>query len=110
MATGRLVWLALLPVTLGLQWTLGHFQIQTWTGGLVIFTGVWRASFDRRSWWRVLGLIVGTGWGAAMAAVQLGLSWQFAELVGQTRRPVNELLFYSFPPLHWFELVLPRLV
>ncbi len=45
MATGRLVWLAALPLVLGLQWTLGHFQIQTWTGGLVIVTGLWRAAF-----------------------------------------------------------------
>ena len=35
MASGRPAWLALLPLALGLQWTLGHFQIQTWTGGLV---------------------------------------------------------------------------
>ena len=33
MASGRIVWLALLALCLGLQWTLGHFQIQTWTGG-----------------------------------------------------------------------------
>ena len=44
MATGRPAWLALLPVALGLQWTLGHFQIQTWTGGLVVLTGLWRAA------------------------------------------------------------------
>jgi hypothetical protein len=109
MATGRLAWLASLSLALGLQWTLGHFQIQTWTGGLVILTGLWRSAFDRRPWRRALGLmIVGAGSGAALAAVQLGLSWQFAELVGQTRRPAGERLFYSFPPLHWFELALPR--
>ena len=110
MATGRLGWLAALPLVLGLQWTLGHFQIQTWTGGLVILTGLWRAAFDRRPWRRAFALILAVVWGAALAAVQLGPSWQFAELVGQTRRPVSDLLFYSFPPAHWFELALPRLV
>ena len=55
-------------------------------------------------------MIVGTAWGAALAAVQLGLSWQLASAVGQTGRSSSELIYYSFPPLHWFELVLPRLV
>ena len=89
MASGRIVWLALLALCLGLQWTLGHFQIQTWTGGLVILTGLWRAAFDGRPWRRALGLIAATGWGAALAAVQLGLSWQFAESVGSNRRTVR---------------------
>jgi hypothetical protein len=110
MATGRLAWLAALPAVLGLQWTLGHFQIQTWTGGLVVLVGLWRAAVDRRPWRRAIALIVAVGWGAALAAVQLGPSWQFAELVGQTRRAARDLLFYSFPPAHWFEPVLPRLV
>src|SRR5262249_1472922 len=110
MATGRIAWLVLLSMVLGLQWTLGHFQIQMWTGGLVVLTGFWRSAVDHRPWRRALGLLVGTIWGAALAAVQLGLSWQFAELVGQTKRPVSDLLFYSFPPIHWFELALPRLV
>ena len=39
MTSGRLIWLALLALCLGFQWTLGHFQIQMWTGGLVILTG-----------------------------------------------------------------------
>jgi hypothetical protein len=110
LATGRLGWLAALPITLGLQWTLGHFQIQTWTGGLVIMTGLWRAAFDRRPWRRALALILAVAWGVALAAVQLGPSWQFSELVRQTQRPVSDLLFYSLPPAHWFEPVLPRLV
>jgi len=110
LATGGFGWLAALPLTLGLQWTLGHFQIQTWTAALVVATGLWRAAFDRRPWRRVPALIAATGLGAALAAVQLGLSWQFAERVGQTQRPVSERLFYSFPPAHWFEPALPRLV
>ena len=86
MASGRPAWLVTLPLVLGLQWTLGHFQIQTWTGGLVVLTGLWRAIVDRRPWRRAVSLILAVGWGAALAAVQLGPSWQFAELVGQTRR------------------------
>ena len=110
LATGRLGWLAALPLTLGLQWTLGHFQIQTWTGGLVILSGFWRAAFDQRPWRRAFALVLVVVWGAALAAVQLGPTWQFSELVKQTQRPVSDLLFYSFPPAHWFEPALPRLV
>ncbi len=110
MKSGRPAWLVPLPLVLGLQWTLGHFQIQTWTGGLVVLTGLWRAAVDRRPSRRALALIVAVVWGAALAAVQLGPSWQFAEFVGQTRRSVGELLFYSYPPAHWFEPALPRLV
>ncbi len=110
MASGRPAWLVMLPLVLGLQWTLGHFQIQTWTGGLVALTGLWRAAVDRRPWGRAVAVLIAVPWGAALAAVQLGPSWQFAELVGQTRRAVSELLFYSYPPAHWFEPALPRLV
>ena len=95
---------------LGFQWTLGHFQIQMWTSGLVVLTGLWRAGFSSRLWGRALSVIVATAWGAAIAALQLGLSWQFAESVRQTKRSTGDLIYYSFPPLHWFELVLPRLI
>jgi len=110
MATGGMGWLAALPLVLGLQWTLGHFQVQTWTGGLVVLTGLWRAVIDHRPWKRALALILGTTCGVALAAVQLGPSWLFARLVGQTHRAVGDLVFYSFPPAHWFEPALPRLV
>ena len=62
------------------------------------------------SWRRALGLFAATFWGAALAAVQLGPSWQFADFVGQTERSAGELLYYSFPPANWFELVLPQLI
>ena len=110
MASGRMVWLALLALFLGFQWTLGHFQIQMWTGGLVILTALWRAGVGRRYFVRALAVITATAWGAAVAAIQLGLSWQFAESVRQTHRSTSELLHFSFPPSHWFELVLPRLI
>src|SRR5262245_38345182 len=40
MRSGRPAWLVLVAIVLGLQWTHGHFQIQTWTGGLVVLTGL----------------------------------------------------------------------
>jgi hypothetical protein len=110
MTSGRMIWLALVALCLGVQWTLGHFQIQMWTGGLVVLTGLWRAGFNSRLWGRALGVIAAAGWGAAVAAVQLGLSWQFADAVRQTNRSPADLIYYSFPPSHWFELVLPRLI
>jgi hypothetical protein len=108
-ADGRLFWLTILALVLGAQWTLGHFQIQAWTGGLVILTGLWRAFIDRRPWQRALGLCAATIWGSAVAAVQLGLSWQYAATVGQTSRSVADFLYYSYPPAHWFEPALPVL-
>ena len=41
--TGRLAWLAGLALAWGTQLTLGHFQIQMWTAGLVLLAGGWRA-------------------------------------------------------------------
>ncbi len=108
--SGRSVWLAGLAIVLGLQWTLGHFQVQAWTGGLVVLTALWRASVDGLGWRRAGLTILAVPWGAAIAAVQLGPSWQFAGLVGQGHRPIAELLAYAFPTPHWFESALPRLV
>jgi hypothetical protein len=110
MTGGRAIWLALLALALGFQWTLGHFQIQMWTSGLVMLTALWRAGSQWRLLIRALSVIGATIWGAAIAALQLGLSWQFAESVRQTKRSTGDLIYYSFPPLHWFELALPRLI
>jgi Bacterial membrane protein YfhO len=110
MASGRVFWLALLASCLGVQWTLGHFQIQAWTNGLVVFFGLWRWAVDRCSWRRSLALFAATAWGVGLAAVQLGPSWQFADLVGHTKRSPSELLYYAFPLVNWFDLVLPQLI
>ena len=110
LASGRALWLALLALALGIGWTLGHFQIQAWTLALVILTALWRSVVDHRSWKRAAALIATTLWGSAIAAVQLGPSWQFADLVGHTHRSSSELLYYSFPPVNWFDLVLPQLI
>jgi len=108
-ATGRARWLAALALLWGVQITLGHFQIQTWTGALALFTGSWRVLADRRPWSRLLGLAIGLGWGLAIAAVQVVPTWELAQLVGQTRRSFAELAFYSYPPSHLAELAVPGL-
>ena len=110
LSTGRAIWLALLAGCLGIQWTLGHFQIQTWTGTLVLVTALGRVSLDRMSWLRAFAVLVAVAWGAALASVQLGPSWYLAATVRQIARPPAELMFYSFPPAHWFEPVLPWLI
>jgi hypothetical protein len=110
LASGRALWLALLALCLGVQWTLGHFQIQAWTNALVLLSGLWRWAVDRGSWRRTLGLLPATVLGIGLSAVQLGPSWQFAELVGHTKRAKSELLYYPFPPVNWFDLVLPQLI
>jgi hypothetical protein len=106
-ASGRLVWLALLALTLGTQWTLGHFQIQSWTNGLVLLTGLWRVVADRRPWRRGAGLIAAVAWGAAIAAVQLALSLEMARTAGHMVRTLHDMSFFSFPPAHWIEPALP---
>ncbi len=105
---GRSRSLAALALAWGVQLTLGHFQIQTLTAGLVIVTGLWR-SVQAGSSRRTLGLAAALGVGAGIAAVQLVLSWDLANFVGSTNRPVQELMFFSYPPAHWAELAVPRL-
>lgn len=107
--TGRAAALAGLALVLGAQWTLGHFQIQTWTAGLVLITGWARAWGTGRLGRRGVGLVLGVAWGAVIAAVQLGPSWELARFVGQSHRAINELMYYSFPPSHWVELAIPTL-
>lgn len=104
--TGRPLWLGLLALALGAQWTLGHFQIQTWTNALVLGIGAWRVVADHRPKARILWLLAAVGGGALIAAVQLGPSWELATFVGMTER---DRMFYSFPPAHWAELAIPRL-
>jgi hypothetical protein len=106
-ASGRPVWLATLALAMGAQWTLGHFQIQMWTNGLVLLTGLWRVIADRRPWRRGAGLAAALAWGGAVAAVQLALSWDLARSVGHMGRSLQDMAFFSFPPAHWIEPALP---
>jgi hypothetical protein len=107
MATGRVLGLVGLACAWGAQLTLGHFQLQMWTGGLVVLLGMWRAAFDGIPWRRLPALLFALIWGAAMGAVQLVPSWELARFVGSTRRSFAELAFFGFPPAHWAELAVP---
>jgi hypothetical protein len=93
-----------------LQLTLGHFQLQAWTGGLVLIIALWRALVDGRPWPRVIALGLALGLGAAAAAVQLGASWELARFVNFTNRAPADLAFFGFPPEHWSEVAIPGLV
>jgi hypothetical protein len=110
-ATGRPAWLAGLAIAWGAQVTLGHFQIQMWTAGLVLLAGAWRAlgpSTDpaTRRRWRIVGLMLGLGWGAAIAWVQLRLTSELTGVAGFVR-PAEFLSNYLLPPGHWAQLALP---
>ena len=56
------------------------------------------AAFCGRSG-RTLGLLLGLFWGAAIAFVQLRLTWELTEVAGFTRN-VESLRGYVFPPAH----------
>lgn len=107
LASGRLAGLVLVACAWGLQLTLGHFQLQAWTAGLVVAIGLWRTVADPRLWRRFLGLVLALCWGAALAAVQLNGSWELNRFLGFTHRSFAELANYSFPPAHWAELAIP---
>ena len=109
--TGRLVWLAGLALAWGTQITLGHFQIQMWTAGLVLVAGGWRSLVGggpaARRLGRIAGLAIGLAWGAAIAMVQLRLTWELTGVAGFVRPP-QFLSNYLFPPAHWAQFALPE--
>jgi hypothetical protein len=111
--TGRLPWLAGLAVTSGTQITLGHFQIQMWTAGLVLLAGGYRALMGLGDQgrpsrpWRIIGLAVGLGWGAAIAWVQLRLTWELTQVAGFVR-PAPYAALWWFPPVHLAQFALPE--
>ncbi|MGE3818669.1 MAG: hypothetical protein AB7I30_04490 [Isosphaeraceae bacterium] len=107
--TGRAAWLAGLATLWGVQITLGHFQLQTWTALLAFATGSWRVLADDRPRRRIAGLGLGLAWGALVAAPQLVPTWELATRVGQTERAIKELASYSYPPSHWAEVAVPGL-
>src|SRR5262245_795180 len=107
--TGRWSWIGALGLLWGLQITLGHFQLQMWTGGLSLLTGVWRVLQDRLPPRRVLGLVLALILGLGVAMVQLVPSFELARMVAQFDRSIVELSYYSYPPDHWNELAVPAL-
>lgn len=109
LATGRMGWLVALAAGFGVALTLGHFQLQGWTAGVVLLIGAWRCLVDRRPVRRGLALPIALAWGGAMAAVQLGPTWELAQVAGMAARSPGELASYAYPPAHWPELFFPRL-
>jgi hypothetical protein len=109
MAGGSMAWLPGLSLVWGAQLTLGHFQIQAWTAILVLITGVWRLVERRRGWWRLVGLTGALALGAAVAAAQLAPSAELAAFMRAERSTNEELARFSYVPMHWGELFVPRL-
>jgi hypothetical protein len=109
--TGRIVFLTGLALIWGIQLTLGHFQIQMWTGGLVALTGSWRALTSTgpvpSKLGRTFGLLAGLAWGASIACAQLSLTWELTR-VSTFIRPAEFLSTYLFPIVHWAQFVLPE--
>src|SRR5262249_11558617 len=108
-ASGRLAWLASLALLWGVQLSLGHFQIQMWTGGLVLLAGGWRAFFCGlpRCPGPFVGLFLGLAWGAAIGWVQLRLTRELTGVAGFDR-PEKFLSNFLFPPAHWAQFALPE--
>jgi hypothetical protein len=104
--SGRFAWLALLALLWGIQITIGHFQIQTWTAGLVLVMGGWRLWTRRGPFRRWAWLAAGLAWGAAIAWVQLQLTWELTRAAGFSR-PADSLAGYPFPLAHWAQWALP---
>ncbi len=90
------------------QLTLGHFQLQMWTAGLVVLTAFWCAAVDGRPGWRAGALVGAVAGGFAVAGVQLALTRELTQITGFTR-DYGDLMNYPFPPGHWAQLALPGL-
>jgi hypothetical protein len=106
--TGRLIWAALLALAWGAQLTVGHFQIQMWTGGLVLALGGWRVLRQGLAVARWLILPASLAWGAGIAWVQLRLTWELTRAVGFSR-PTQLLMNFRFPLSHWAQWAMPAL-
>lgn len=96
-STGSWKWLATLALAWGAQLTVGHFQIQLWTGILAVFTGCWRVLADRRPPWRLAGLVLAVVWGVAIAAVQIIPTRELTS-VGGFHRTFAQISTYSLAP------------
>ena len=107
-ATGHRMYQTGLALAIGIQLTLGHFQIQAWTIGLTLFYGAAEVLCARASVGRFLGLTVAIIWGLAVASAQLALT---AELTRYTtlQRPDYEMVKYALPPAQLAQPALPIL-
>ena len=110
-ATGAIFWMSCLALAWGTQLTLGHFQIQMWTAGLVMLTGVWQTWTGGENRYRMLcrvaGLWTSLFWGLLIAWVQLRPTWELTGVSGFVRPP-HLFAPYSFPPAHWAQFALPE--
>ncbi len=106
---GRPGVLVALAVAYAMQLSVGHFQVQSWTAGLVALIGLCRLARPPRRGGRVFGLVAALAWGGAIMAVQLAATWELTRFVGFDRRAFTDLAFYGFPPAHWVELFAPTL-
>jgi hypothetical protein len=108
--TGRSAYVAAVALVWGTQITLGHFQIQMWTAVLVLMTGGYLTLVNGKGWHqkvsRILGLMLGLGWGAAIAWIQLSLTWELTGITGFVRPP-KFLSNFPLPPAHWAQFALP---
>ena len=111
LTSGKLKWLAGLALAWGIQLTIGHFQIQMWTAGLVLVLGLaraWALPESRNiALWRIAGLGAGLFWGVLIAYVQFRLTWELTGVTGFVRPP-HVLAAFSFPPAHWAQFALPE--
>jgi hypothetical protein len=111
MTTGNLLWIPGLALAWGMQITLGHFQVQMLTAGLVVLSGLWQAwtagENRNRTIWRFVCLCAGLLWGSLIAWVQLRLTWELTVVAGFVRPP-HLLANYSFPLAHWAQFALPE--
>lgn len=105
---GRPLSAALLSLAWGAQLTLGHFQLQAWTGLLALFLGAWRIAADRRRLRNLVSITIGLLAGTLIAAPQLILTHELTRVSG-FRRPFEQLAAYAFPPAHWIQLAWPAL-
>jgi hypothetical protein len=108
MATGRRAFQAALGLTIGVQLTLGHFQIQAWTMGLVVLFGLADVFQRRGSVGRFAGLFAAVCWGLAVASAQLGITGELASLAHLKRADVW-MVQHALPPAQLAQPVLPRL-
>ena len=109
--TGRLIWLTALALAWGTQLTLGHFQIQMWTAGLVSIFATQRVLAAQESWrpllFRMSGILGALFWGLLIAWIQLRLTWELTGVAGFVRG-IHLLAPFSFPPAHWAQFALPE--
>ena len=108
LARGGAAPLAGLALAVGAQWTLGHFQIATWTAILALTMIGWRTAVDRGLWPRAIGAAAALAWGVVIALVQIGLTRELTAFIGYGR-PEAQLSYYRFPIEHWFQPALPHL-